>query len=32
MTNPEITVQKLRLMKELGVSILVDDFGTGYRP
>ena len=30
MTNPEITVQKLRLMKELGVSILVDDFGTGY--
>lgn len=30
MTNPEITVQKLRLMKELGVAILVDDFGTGY--
>jgi diguanylate cyclase (GGDEF)-like protein len=30
MTNPEITVQKLRLMKELGVSILGDDFGTGY--
>lgn len=30
MTNPEATIQKLRLMKELGVSILVDDFGTGY--
>lgn len=30
MTNPESTVQKLRLMKELGVAILVDDFGTGY--
>jgi diguanylate cyclase (GGDEF)-like protein len=30
MTNPEVTVQKLRIMKELGVSILVDDFGTGY--
>jgi diguanylate cyclase (GGDEF)-like protein len=30
MTNPEATVQKLRLMKELGVAILVDDFGTGY--
>jgi diguanylate cyclase (GGDEF)-like protein len=30
MTNPEVTVQKLRLMKELGLSILVDDFGTGY--
>ncbi|WP_051307202.1 putative bifunctional diguanylate cyclase/phosphodiesterase [Desulfomicrobium escambiense] len=30
MTNPDITVQKLRLMKELGVAILVDDFGTGY--
>ena len=30
MTNPEATIQKLRLMKELGMSILVDDFGTGY--
>ncbi len=30
MTNPEATIQKLRLMKELGVAILVDDFGTGY--
>jgi len=30
MTNPEETIQKLRLMKDLGVSILVDDFGTGY--
>jgi len=30
MTNPEATVQKLRLMKELGLAILVDDFGTGY--
>jgi diguanylate cyclase (GGDEF)-like protein len=30
MTNPETTIQKLRLMKELGVAILVDDFGTGY--
>lgn len=30
MTNPEATIQKLRIMKELGMAILVDDFGTGY--
>ncbi len=30
MTNPDVTVQKLRVLKDLGVSILVDDFGTGY--
>lgn len=30
MTNPDVTVQKLRVIKDLGVSILVDDFGTGY--
>ncbi len=30
MTNPEATILKLRIMKDLGVSILVDDFGTGY--
>jgi EAL domain-containing protein (putative c-di-GMP-specific phosphodiesterase class I) len=30
MTNPEATIQKLQLMKKLGMAILVDDFGTGY--
>ena len=30
MTNPEASIEKLNILKELGVEIAIDDFGTGY--
>ncbi|QOY51795.1 EAL domain-containing protein [Candidatus Sulfurimonas baltica] len=30
MTNPEVSIKKLNILKELGIEISIDDFGTGY--
>lgn len=30
MINPESSIEKLNMLKELGIEIAIDDFGTGY--
>ncbi|MCW8894835.1 MAG: EAL domain-containing protein [Sulfurimonas sp.] len=30
MTNPESSIEKLNMLKEMGIKIAIDDFGTGY--
>ena len=30
MTNPESSIEKLNILKDLGIEISIDDFGTGY--
>ena len=30
MSNPELAVQQLKALRELGIRISIDDFGTGY--
>ena len=30
MNNPELSIQKLKTLSDLGVEIAIDDFGTGY--
>jgi diguanylate cyclase (GGDEF)-like protein len=30
MTNPELSIQKLNIVSEMGIELAIDDFGTGY--